>query len=144
MEVCEKDAQGLKDLQKRLNYGSKGEKTMVGSIGNSVAALKALGTKMDVTAKNIANANSDEYKKSRAILKEDSNGGVGAHVETIDTPGPSIVSIENGQKSERELSNVDLTEEMTEMIATQHSYTANLKSIETEDEMLGAALDIVG
>ncbi|MCF8129192.1 MAG: hypothetical protein K9N10_11805 [Deltaproteobacteria bacterium] len=117
---------------------------MVGSIGNNVAALKALGTKMDVTARNIANANSDEYKKSRAILKEDPNGGVDAHVERIDTPGPSIVSVENGQKSERELSNVDLTEEMTEMIVTQHSYTANLKSIETEDEMLGAALDIVG
>jgi flagellar hook protein FlgE len=52
--------------------------------------------------------------------------------------------VEDGQKTERELSNVDLTEEMTEMIVTQHGYTANLKSIETEDEMLGAALDIVG
>jgi len=117
---------------------------MVGSIGNSVAALKALGTKMDVTARNIANANSDGYKKSRAVLKEDPNGGVGSHVETLDTPGPSIVSVEDGQKTKKELSNVDLTEEMTEMIVTQHGYTANLQSIETEDEMLGAALDIVG
>ena len=41
---------------------------MVGSIGNNVAALKAFGTKMEVTAKNIANINSDEYKKSRAEL----------------------------------------------------------------------------
>jgi len=117
---------------------------MVGSIGNSVAALKALGTKMDVTAKNIANANSDGYKKSRAVLKEGPNGGVGSHVETIETPGTSIVSVEDGQKTKKELSNVDLTEEMTEMIVTQHGYTANLQSIETEDEMLGAALDIVG
>ncbi len=117
---------------------------MVGSIGNNVAALKALGAKMEGTSKNIANANSDGYKKSRVLLKEDSNGGVSSRVETVDTPGASIVSVEDGQKKERELSNVDLTEEMTEMIVTKHAYTANLKSIETEDEMLGAALDIVG
>ena len=117
---------------------------MIGSIGSSVAALKAFGTKMDVTAKNIANVNSDEYKKSKVILEENSKGGVDSHVKTVDTPGPSIVSVENGQETKRELSNVDLTEEMTEMIVTQNGYNANLKTIETEDEMLGDALDIVG
>ena len=117
---------------------------MVDSIGNSVAALKAFGTKMEVTAKNVANANSDGFKKSRAALTEDAAGGVSTDVQRIETPGPSIVSVENGHETKRELSNVDLTEEMTEMIVTQHGYNANLKTIETEDEMLGAALDIVG
>jgi flagellar hook protein FlgE len=37
-----------------------------------------------------------------------------------------------------------LAEELTEMIPTQAGYDANLKAIQTEDEMLGALLDTVG
>ncbi len=117
---------------------------MVDSVGNSMAALKAFGTKMQTTSKNIANVNSEEFKKSRTILKEASTGGVTAHVEKVDSPGPEIASVEGGSKVKTELSNVDLTEEMTEMIVAKNGYSANLKALETEDEMLGAALDIVG
>ena len=117
---------------------------MVSSIGNNVAALKALGTKMGVTAKNIANVNSEEYKKSRAALKEDSNGGVRTDVERIDTPGPSIVSVDGDPTTRKELSNVDLTEEMSEMIITKHIYTANLKAVEAQNEILGDTIDILG
>ena len=52
--------------------------------------------------------------------------------------------MDGDEATKRELSNVDLTEEMSEMITTKHGYTANLKAVETQDEMLGAALDIVG
>lgn len=117
---------------------------MVGSIGNNLTALKAFGNKMDITSKNIANVNSEEYKKSRAVLNEDGHGGVRVDVERIETPGPSITTMDGDEVTKRELSNVDLTEEMTEMITTKHAYTANLKAVETQDEMLGAALDIVG
>jgi len=117
---------------------------MVGSIGNNLAALNTFGTKMEVTSKNIANINSDEYKKSRAELKEDGNGGVKVDIERIEPPGPSITTMDGDEVTKRELSNVDLTEEMSEMIATKHGYTANLKAVETQDEMMGAALDIVG
>ena len=117
---------------------------MVGSIGNNLAALKAFGTKMDVTAKNIANSNTDEYKKSRAALKEDGNGRVKVDIERIDTPGPSITTMDGDEVTKRELSNVDITEETSEMITAKHGYTANLKAVETQDEMLGDALDIVG
>jgi len=117
---------------------------MVGSIGSNLAALKAFGTKMDVTANNIANVNSEEFKKSRATLTEGANGSVQVDVERIDTPGPSIGTVEGDQATKKELSNVDLTEEISEMIITKHGYTANLKAVEAQNEMLGDALDILG
>ena len=49
---------------------------MVGFVGSNPAALKAFGTKMEVTANNVANVNSDEFKKSRATLKEGENGAL--------------------------------------------------------------------
>jgi flagellar hook protein FlgE len=116
---------------------------MVGSIGSNLAALKAFGTKMEVIAKNIANVNSEEFKKSRATLKEDPNGGVGVDVERINTPGPSITTTDGDQVTKKELSNVDLAEEMPEMIMTKHGYNANLKAVEAQNDMLGDGLDIL-
>jgi flagellar basal-body rod protein FlgC len=117
---------------------------MVNSIGNNLTALKAFGTKMEVTAKNIANVNSEEYKKSRATIKEGPNSGVQADVEHINTSGPSIGTVDGDQATRKGPSNVDLTEEMSEMIITKHGYSANLQAVKTQDEMLGAALDILG
>ena len=117
---------------------------MVDSIGNSMMALKAFGTKMEVTAKNIANVNSEEFKKSRATLKEGANGSVQVDVERINTPGPSIVSVGNGQETKKELSNVDLTEELSQMMITKNGYSANLEAVKAQDETLGAALDMIG
>ena len=117
---------------------------MVSSLGINTAALKAFGTKMGVTAENIANVNSEEYKKSRAVLKAGPNGDVQVDIERIDTPGPSIVSVEGGQTTKKELSNVDLSEEISEMIIAKHGYGANLKAVKAQDELLGEALDILG
>ena len=117
---------------------------MVGSIGSNLAALKAFGTKMDVTANNIANVNSEEFKKSSAKLTEDPNGSVRVDVERINTPGPSITTTDGDQVTKKELSNVDLAEEMPEMIMTKHGYSANLQAVKAQDDMLGDILDILG
>ena len=117
---------------------------MISSMGSNTTALKAFETKMGVTAKNIATVNSEEYKKSRATLKAGPNGNVQVDIERIDTPGPAIVSEEGGQTTKKELSNVDLSEEITEMIIAEHGYVANLKAVKAQDEVLGEALDILG
>lgn len=41
-----------------------------------------------------------------------------------------------------EMSNVDLTDELTSMITTQRGYQANAKTITTSDEMLQILLDL--
>ena len=77
-------------------------------------------------------------------MSEDSNGSVRVGVERIESPGVSVSDAEKDGKKEKRLSNVDLTEELSEMIITKHGYSANLKAVETQDEMLGATLDIIG
>ncbi len=47
---------------------------MISAIDKSLSALTAMGTKMDVTADNIANALTDEFKKSRVTFKEGVTG----------------------------------------------------------------------
>lgn len=117
---------------------------MIGSLGISMAGLKAQGTKMQVTSRNIANINTEQFKKGRATLTQGSGGMVQARVDQIDTPGHTVLQVDGGSITEKELSNVDLTEEISNMIVTQNGYEANLKAIKAQDEMLGAAIDIVG
>ena len=43
---------------------------MISAVNSTISALQANKTRLGVTADNIANVNTDEFKKSRAILKE--------------------------------------------------------------------------
>jgi flagellar basal-body rod protein FlgC len=115
---------------------------MISSINSNLSALVAFGKKMGVTSNNIANVNTDGFKKSRAVLNEGLNGEVKADIERIDTPGPIHTVIQDGVATEKEMSNVDLTEEIPEMLPTQRGYEANLKAIKTQDEMLGTLINL--
>lgn len=117
---------------------------MIGAMDASVSGLTAFRKKLDVTANNIANVNTDEFKKQRALLREGDNGGVTVEIERVDDPGYPKETVVDGEVVETESSNVDLAEAFSEMIPTQAGYDANLKAIQTEDEMLGSLLDIAG
>ena len=116
---------------------------MVSSIDSGLSALRAFGDKMEVTSNNIANVNTEEFKKSRAILKEGSNSNVEVEIDRVNTPGPTIVEIDGGKMTEKELSNVDLAEEIPQTIISQRGYEANLTTVKTRDEMLGTLIDII-
>jgi flagellar hook protein FlgE len=117
---------------------------MTSPFDSGISALAAFARKMTVSANNIANVNTDGFKKSRTSLIERQAGGVEATVQTVDTPGYPKEIYENGEPISVESANVDLAEELTETIPTTVGYKANLKSIQTWDEMLGCLLDIVG
>jgi flagellar hook protein FlgE len=117
---------------------------MISPVNSTVSALQAYNSQLDVTSNNIANVNTDEFKKSKAILKEGPNGGVQADIRRVDTPGHRYQELEGDQMAEKETSNVDLSEELPQLMVTQHAYQANMKVIQTQDEILGTALDIVG
>ncbi len=114
---------------------------MISSVYNNISALFAFGTKMGVNANNLANVNTDAFKKSRADIVETSHGSVEAEVSRVDTPG-SLYS-EPGDPAIREMSNVDIAEEIVQTIPTQNGYLANLKMISVYDEMLGNVIDII-
>jgi flagellar basal-body rod protein FlgC len=68
---------------------------------------------------------------------------VEVEIRRIDSEGPIITASADGMEN-RELSNVDLTTELPNAIIAQRAFEANLKMIETEDEMIGSILDILG
>ena len=117
---------------------------MIPSVNSTISALQAYKTRMGVTADNIANVNTDEFKKSKVSLKEGTNGDVEVNINRVDTPGHRYQELEGNQLVEREGSNVNLEEEVPEMMVTQRSYEANLKVLQTQDKMLGTLLDTIG
>ena len=117
---------------------------MISALNGTVSALRAFVTKLGVTADNIANVNTDGFKRKRATLNEDHNGGVRVEINKDDSPGLRYDAFEDGKKVEKETSNVDLTEEIPNLMLTKRAYQANLKTLDTQEEMLGSLLDIVG
>lgn len=116
---------------------------MISAISSSISALSAFGKKLGVIANNIANVNTEGFKKSRAILKEGPNGGVQVSINRINSPGYPIMEEGTGEMTDRETSNVDLTEEIPQLLLTRRGYQANVKTIKTQDEMLGTLIDIL-
>ncbi len=111
------------------------------SVESNLSALQAFENKQSVSANNIANSATKEFKKSTAQIEAGPNGSVTSRVQPVSTPGVMITA-EDG--SMQELSNVDLGEEIVSMVSTKNGYSANIKALQTMDEMETSALDIVG
>lgn len=117
---------------------------MITSIGSNISALQAFSKQMAVSANNVANSLSEDFKKSRAINVQDENGQVQAIIETVDTPGP-LVEDPLGKTNElKELSNTDIAEEMTSQIIASQGFAANAKMIKNYEETIGSLIDLIG
>jgi flagellar basal body rod protein FlgG len=118
---------------------------MISGIAAGLSALNAIQTRTNSTANNTANVNTDGFKKTRVTLVEGAvQGGVEANVQKVETPGPMVYEPTSGGDTLVEKSNVDLTEELPTMLIDRRAYQANIKTIQTQDEMLGNLLDIKG
>ena len=115
---------------------------MVYGIYSGLSALRAIQVKTQTTANNVANINTDEFKRSRVTLVEGSPEGVNVTIRKIETPGPQVYEQTPRGTELIEKSNVDLTEEIPNMMLSRRAYQANIKTIQVEDEMLGMLLDI--
>ena len=125
---------------------------MINGVYAALSALDGFSTKTAVVSNNVANSNTDDYKKSRAVLEEGLNGGVEVSIQKIDTPGTPVsyednntVGAEGASSAQtKETSNVDLAEETVQLITAQRGHEANLTSIKVQDEMQGSIIDILG
>ena len=115
---------------------------MISGIYSSISALLGFQTKVESTANNVANVNSDGYKKTKVTLHEGQTQGVTVNIQQVEDPGPMVYEQTNEGQVLVEKSNVDLTEELPNLMLAKRFYQANLKVIKTEDEMLGSLLDI--
>ena len=100
---------------------------------SSVAGIRAFFKKMDVTAHNVANINTDGYKRRIPHIQEDKNGLPDTIVTIDSTPGIEYPE-RAGRAGElpREMSNVNYAEEAINMM--------EVKSV--AGRMFGSLLDI--
>jgi flagellar hook protein FlgE len=115
---------------------------MISAYQSALTALQAFGTKIQSTSNNIANANTDGFKKNRVTMAEMLPQGVKAEVDKVETPGTSIFEETSEGFDLVELSNVELSSEIPDMNLTTQFYKANLKTIETVNAMTGALLNL--
>ena len=109
----------------------------------SIAGINAFFDKMDVAANNVANINTDNFKRRVAEITQDKNGQPKIDV-TIDTT-PALEKPRKPGEPEgppREMSNVNYAEEAVSMIEAQFGVKANVKTLQTEGEMLASLIDI--
>ena len=111
----------------------------INGISASLAGLRAYGAQLANTAHNVANVNTDGYKKTVATVKEDDAGLPTVNLMKSNSPGPMI----QVDGVTREMSNVNLAEEIPQMILAQRAYEANIKALKAQDETFKSTLDIL-
>ena len=82
----------------------------------------------DVTANDIANITSSNYRPSR--------------LHATEVPGRSGAMVASVQKEE-DKPGTDLAEEMVELVLVGAAYGANAAALRTQDEMLGSLVDVL-
>lgn len=115
---------------------------MLSAIHSALSGLAAYAKQVEVTAHNVANVNTDGFKKSRTEFVEVATGGVLPVVQKDNSAGPTVLSDRGHGPTQVELSNVDLAEEAVNQILAQRGFEANLNTLRTADDMLGTVLDM--
>ena len=117
------------------------------------SALGALSVSLQVSANNLANANTNGFKQSD-VRFETGPGDQGVRISEIRkdaTPGSPVeapVYPIVGRQYEQhsgwvESSNTDVARQFVDMINTSHAWSANAATIRTADEMMGALINTV-
>jgi flagellar basal-body rod protein FlgC len=114
---------------------------MISAIHTALSGLTAFAKQLDVVSHNVANVNTDGFKKSRTEFVEVETGGVLPVVQKDDSAGPAVLKDTSHGPTQVELSNVDLGEEAVNQIIAQRGFEANLRTLKTADDMLGSILD---
>jgi flagellar basal body rod protein FlgG len=116
---------------------------MVSGVYSSLSGLAAAQKRITVAAHNTANANTDGFKKQRALHQEVQPQGVATTVEQVNTPGSiAFRETENGL-TQFEQSNVNLEEEAVNLLIGKRHYEANLRALDIQNKTLGSVLDIL-
>ncbi len=118
------------------------EQPMISAYQSALSALQAFGTKIHSNANNIANANTDSFKKTRVTMAEVLPQGVRAQVDKTDTAGSSIFQETAEGRDVVELSNVELSSEIPDLNLNSYFYKANLKTLTTVNEMTDTLLNL--
>ncbi len=94
-------------------------------IDSAQSALKAYSDTLSVTANNVANINTADFKPTEANMNEGVDGGVYVTLSQSSQAG------------------TDLAKETVDMISTEEGFKANIKSLQTSEDMTKKLIDIL-
>ncbi|SPD74832.1 conserved hypothetical protein [uncultured Desulfobacterium sp.] len=112
---------------------------MIDSLGFGLAGLSAHEQKISTVAHNVANVNTEGFKKDRVTIHSNEFGQPGADTSGVNTPGYTV----QGPDAEVEISNVDVAEETVDLTLGKTGLIANLKVIKSTVDTLDSILDIM-
>lgn len=116
---------------------------MIPATQSALSALQAYSLKTQATANNVANFDTDGFKRDVVTLSSQVPQGVTTNVSkdtSVGTLLPEMTS--TGQEEMVEQSNTDLAREMVDLITEQHGYGANIKTLQTVDAMTKNVIDL--
>jgi len=93
----------------------------ISSIG--VSGAQAASQRMEVAANNIANAQTEGYQRQKVVASQEASGVV-TSVGKEQEVGP------------------DLAADLVQQKMASYQYKANLKTVQTESQMMGSLLDL--
>jgi flagellar basal-body rod protein FlgC len=116
-------------------------------------AMNAFSVSQQVSANNVANANTEGFRSSR-VEYESGPDGRGVRVSDItENPAPGrqvrsreFVETEEGRRYEEtfaEGSNTDLATEMVQMMENERNFAANAEAVRAQMEMEGRFIDMM-
>lgn len=112
------------------------------SFGSAISGIRAAFSALDVSAHNIANVNTEGFKKQRAIVTEGNNGEVVTKIDKKDTRNGS--AYQTTSQDTIDTSNVDITQEIAEQIGDKHLSSVNIAAFKVFDDVQKGLIDIMG
>lgn len=95
------------------------------SIG--LSGLNAASTRLNVSAHNIANAQTPGFRRQQVVQSSQAEGGVAVALDSAASPEQAPMA--------------SLAEDIVEQMSAAYAFKANLKVIQTQQDMLGLWLD---
>jgi flagellar basal-body rod protein FlgC len=145
--------------------------SLFGGLEISASALTAQRLRMDVTAENLANAQTTKgadgqpYRRKEVVLQEMPQGGFGAQLSAAmgagsasaggvevagivqdQTGGKMIYDPSNPDANAQgyvQMPNVDTVTEMTDLIDSSRAYEANVTAMQASKQMFSKTLDLL-
>ncbi len=123
------------------------------SLAAPLSALNASSVSQQVTANNLANVNTEEFRASRVTLEDlpAQNGVAVQEIRQDPEAPPSVPSMrlleQQGRVEQQPVqvstSTTDVAREMVNLMVNANTYAANVAVARTQDAMVGAVLDTV-
>jgi len=127
----------------------------------SGTGLTAQRLRMDVTAENLANAQSTNYRRKEVVLQQAQAGGssFGATLDAASTRGVEVAGVVQDSSPGKRvydpgnpaadakgyvtMPNVDSVTEMVDLIGSSRAYEANVTAMQTAKTIFARTLDIL-